>query len=419
MLDIRFVREQADIVKQAVKDKGIDLDIDLLLSIDKDIVAAKTELQSYNERKNQINNEIKGNPDNKEELFKESKALNSNISALNEKIANQEKELKLLMYLTPTIPSKDAPVGKSDEDNVIIKTVGEKPVFDFTPLDHSELIAKNNWIEPRIPDVCGSRQVGLKGNLVRFEMAVWQHAINKLSKKGFVPLSVPSMAYGKAFYATGHFPFDEENMYFMPKDNLYLSGTAEVILTGIHAGEIISDDSFPILYVGFSPCFRREAGSAGKDVKGVFRIHQFMKVEQYVICPAEIEESDKWQQCLLENSEEMLRDLEVPYQIVECCTGDMGAGKYRMFDIESWSPAQQRYRETHSCSALLDWQARRANIRYRDSETGKVKFAYTLNNTCIATPRVFVSVLENHQQKDGRVKIPKALRPYMDNEEFL
>jgi seryl-tRNA synthetase len=311
-------------------------------------------------------------------------------------------------------------VGKSDADNVVVKTVGEKTKFDFKALDHVELMEKHGWADfKRVPLVCGSRTVGLKGDLVKLEMALWQYTLDKLSAKNFTPISVPAIAQEAAFFGTGHFPFDRESVYEIPKDKLYLAGTAEVVINSLHAGELLSDADLPLLYAGFSPCFRREAGSAGKDVRGVIRVHQFYKIEQFVLCKNDIAESEKWHQIILTNTEEILQGLEIPYQIVACCTGDMGAGKYRMNDVESWCPSENKYRETHSCSSLLDWQARRTNLRYRDSKTGKVEYLYTLNNTGLATPRVLVPLLENHQQADGTVKIPAALRPYMGGKEFL
>jgi seryl-tRNA synthetase len=219
---------------------------------------------------------------------------------------------------------------------------------------------------------------------------------------------VPALARPQAFVATGHFPGHEEEAYQIPADDLYLAGTGEIALTSLHSGEIFEADQLPVLYAGYSPCFRREAGSAGRDVRGLLRVHQFYKLEQYVICRDDEAESARWHQRLLSNAEEMLKALEIPYQVVETSTGDMGAGKYRMNDIESWVPSLGKYRETHSCSTLHDWQARRANLRWRDEER-KVRFVHTLNNTALASPRILVPLLENHQTADGRVRLPAAL----------
>ena len=237
----------------------------------------------------------------------------------------------------------------------------------------------------------------------------------RLAGEGFTPITVPALVRTDAFLRQGHFPGHEEETYELPKDELWLAGTAEIALTSLHSGEIIEADQLPVLYAGYSPCFRREAGSAGKDVRGLLRVHQFVKVEQYVICEADAAQSAEWHATLLRLAEEMLQAMEIPYQVIETSTGDMGLGKFRMNDIESWVPSLGKYRETHSCSTLHDWQARRANLRWRDEER-KVRFVHTLNNTALASPRILVPLLENHQQPDGRVRLPKALHGLMGGE---
>ena len=421
MLDLKFVRENADLVKKTVQVKNLKLDVDELLATDAELLKLRRESENLAAERNKISAAIpKAPPAEKPTLVAQSKEVGAKLTAITEQMKPLEEKLQLLMYQTPTIPASDVPVGKSDADNVVVKTVGEKTKFDFKALDHVELMEKHGWADfKRVPLVCGSRTVGLKGDLVKLEMALWQYTLDKLSAKNFTPISVPAIAQEAAFFGTGHFPFDRESVYEIPKDKLYLAGTAEVVINSLHAGELLSDADLPLLYAGFSPCFRREAGSAGKDVRGVIRVHQFYKIEQFVLCKNDIAESEKWHQIILTNTEEILQGLEIPYQIVACCTGDMGAGKYRMNDVESWCPSENKYRETHSCSSLLDWQARRTNLRYRDSKTGKVEYLYTLNNTGLATPRVLVPLLENHQQADGTVKIPAALRPYMGGKEFL
>jgi len=247
------------------------------------------------------------------------------------------------------------------------------------------------------------------------EQALMLWAQQRLAADGFTLMTVPALARPQAFVATGHFPGHEEEAYHMPADDLYLAGTGEIALTSLHSGEIIEADKLPILYAGYSPCFRREAGSAGRDVRGLLRVHQFYKLEQYVISRDDDEESARWHQRLLANAEGMLQALDIPYQVIEASTGDMGNGKFRMNDIESWVPSLGKYRETHSCSTLHDWQARRANLRWRDEER-KVRFCHTLNNTALASPRVLVPLLENHQTADGRVKLPEPLRALMGGE---
>lgn len=278
---------------------------------------------------------------------------------------------------------------------------------------------QRGWAEfERIAAVAGSRSYSLKGDLVLLEHTLLRYGLEKLSEKGFTLISVPAMAREFAFLGTGNFPTGRDQVYYLPEDDIYLAGTAEVPINALHAGEILSEDQLPILYGGVSPCFRREAGSAGRDVRGLIRVHQFNKVEQYILCKNDPEESARLHKLLLETSEEILQDFELHYRVVEVCTGDMGAGKFRMFDIESWVPSENLYRETHSCSSLHDWQARRTNLRYRDKE-GVVKFVHTLNNTAIATPRILVPFLEQHQTEDGKIRIPPKVRNWLGGKELL
>ena len=420
MLDIKFIRENSDIVKNACKLKNIALDIDQLLAIDKELIGLKTDEQNFLTQKNAISAKIpKASNDERPALIAESKSLDEAAKNLKPRAIELEEKLKQLMYLVPQVPSDKAPLGKDDSDNVEIKKFGELPKFDFTPLDHVQILEKQNWADfERIAKVSGSRSYSLRNEMVLVEMAMHRMAMDKLMSKGFNLVSVPAFAREEALFGTGHFPNGRDQAYFIPEHNLYLAGTAEVQINSLHADEILKESDLPILYAGYSPCFRSEAGSYGRDVRGLIRVHQFMKVEQFVICKNDVGESEKWHQKLLETSEEILKDLELPYRIVECCTGDMGTGKYRMYDVEAWVPSEQKYRETHSCSALHDWQARRTQTRYRDNDN-KVQYVHTLNNTAIATPRILVPFLENHQLKDGTIKIPKKLQPYLDGRTTL
>lgn len=420
MLDIKFIRENSDIVKKACQLKNIGLDLDQLLSLDKEIISLKTEEQGLLTQKNLITAKIpKASPEERPLLINESKALDEQAKSLKPRTDLAEEKLKALMYLVPQIPSPLAPVGKDDGDNVEVKKFGALPVFDFTPLDHVQLLEKHKWADfERIAAVSGSRSYSLRNEMVLVEMAMHRLAMEKLMAKGFNLISVPSLAREEALFGTGHFPTGRDQAYFLPEDNIYLTGTAEVQINSLHAGEILKESDLPLLYAGYSPCFRREAGSYGRDVRGLIRVHQFMKVEQFVICKNDPAEAEMWQKKLLETSEEIVQDLELPYRIVECCTGDMGTGKVRMYDVEAWVPSEQKYRETHSCSSLYDWQSRRTQTRFRDAEN-KVQFVYTLNNTAIATPRILVPFLENHQQKDGTIKVPLKLRPYLNGQSIL
>lgn len=420
MLDIKFIRENSDILKNACKLKNINLDIDHLLNLDKQLVGLKTKAQDFLTQKNAITAKIpKASTEERPGLIAESKKIDEEAKALRPEIETLEGDLKSLLYLVPQIPSPKAPIGKDDGDNVEVKKFGKLPAFTFTPLDHVQILEKNNWADfERIAKVSGSRSYSLRNEMVLVEMAMHRMAMDKLMAKGFNLVSVPAFAREEALYGTGHFPTGRDQAYFIPEHNLYLAGTAEVQINSLHAGEILKETELPILYAGYSPCFRSEAGSYGRDVRGLIRVHQFMKVEQFIICKNDPAESEKWHQILLETSEEIVQDLELPYRIVECCTGDMGTGKVRMYDVEAWVPSEQKYRETHSCSALHDWQARRTETRYRDGE-GKVQYVHTLNNTAIATPRILVPFLENHQQEDGSVRIPEKLRPYLMGREFI
>lgn len=420
MLDIKFLRDNKELMKNVISVKRVNLDLDKLLSIDSELLELNKELQELQTQRNANSKKIPtASAEEKASLVEAGKEIGNKIKDLGPKVSELEAKLKELMYLVPMVPSSKAPIGKDDSDNVEVKKHGAVPQFDFEALDHIKLLEKNNWAEfEKVAKVCGSRSYSLRNEMVLLEMAMHRMALEKLMKKGFTLVSAPSLARESALYGTGHFPTGRDQAYYIPEHDIYLSGTAEVQLNSFHDNEILSESDLPILYAGYSPCFRSEAGSYGRDVKGLIRVHQFMKTEQFVICKNSEEESEKWHKALLETAEELCQELELPYRIVECCTGDMGAGKVRMYDIECWVPSESKYRETHSCSSLHDWQSRRTNTRYRDSE-GKVQFVHTLNNTAVATPRILVPFIECHQQKDGTVKVPEKLRPYLGGANFL
>jgi seryl-tRNA synthetase len=417
MLALDFVKANRATVERAIRDKGVDLDLDALLALDTEVRGFKTEIESLRAERNAISAQFpKASAEEKADLGRKAKEAGARAGALEGELGEKEAALKALMLRLPGIPYEGAPVGPDESFNTVIRTVGEPPKFDFAPLDHVALIEKNDWADlSGVTQVSGSRTYCLKGALALLETKLMGWALEKIADAGFTPITVPAIAREQAFLNQGQFPGHEEETYQLPNDDLWLSGTAEVVLTSLHAGEIVEADKLPILYAGFSPCFRREAGSAGKDVRGLLRVHQFVKVEQYVICEADEAQSASWHAKLLELAESLLRELEIPYQVIETSTGDMGLGKYRMNDIESWVPSLGKYRETHSCSTLHDWQARRANIRYRGAD-GKVRFAHTLNNTALASPRILVPLLENHQTADGRVKLPTAMQQLMGRE---
>jgi seryl-tRNA synthetase len=415
-----YIKSNRADVERAIRDKGVDVDLDALLALEAGARSLKTEIDNLRAERNRISNCFKDDaPEERAELGKQAKAAGARASELEAELADRDAGLKAMMLKLPGIPWEGAPVGPDESFNTVVRQEGAVPTFTFQPLDHVALIERNDWAElSRIVQISGSRTYCLKGRLALLELKLMGWALQQIAEAGFTPITVPAIAREQAFLSQGQFPGHVEETYALPNDDLYLAGTAEVALTSLHSGEIIERDKLPILYAGISPCFRREAGSAGKDVRGLLRVHQFFKVEQYVICEADEARSAEWHARLLALAEQLLTALEIPYQVIETSTGDMGLGKYRMNDIESWVPSLGKYRETHSCSTLHDWQARRANLRYRD-EGGKVRFAHTLNNTALASPRILVPLLENHQTADGRVRLPEAVRPLLGGDEYL
>jgi seryl-tRNA synthetase len=413
MLDRRFIRENPEAVKAAVRVKGIDLDVDELLRLDQSSRELQRELdEAQTQRKSFAREFARADEATREKLRAEHEEQDLHLKSVREELTDVNERLQALLLRTPMVPWTGAPVG-DESANTTIRTWGERPVFDFDPKDHVELLESRDWAEfSRARKTSGERAYALKGAMVLLERAMLSYALDYLIELGLMPISVPSLVREEPLIGNGQFPAHREETYAIPADDLYLAGTAEVTLVGLHAGEILDAKALPIRYAGISPCFRREAGSAGRDVRGLLRVHQFEKVEQFVICRADDEESDRWHAELLDAAEHLLQGLGLAYQVVEIATGDMGAGKYRMNDIETWMPSLGAYRETHSCSSLHDWQARRASIRYRDTD-GTVKFAYTLNNTAIATPRLLAALVENCQTADQKVQIPKVLRPYL------
>ncbi|RST29475.1 serine--tRNA ligase [Sphingomonas ginkgonis] len=420
MLSLDTIRHDRAAVEHAIKVKNVDLDLDALLALDGEAKALKTEIDGLRAERNAISAGFKSAaPEEKAELGRRAKEAGAQASALEEQLGAKQSALGALMLRLPGLPFPGAPVGPDESFNTVVRREGRVPEFGFEPLDHVALIEKNGWGDlSRIVQVAGSRTYCLKGRLALLEGVLMNWALSQIAEAGFTPITVPAIAREQAFLNQGQFPGHVEETYALPNDDAYLAGTAEVALTSLHSGEIIPHDQLPVLYAGYSPCFRREAGSAGRDVRGLLRVHQFLKVEQYVICEADEAQSADWHARLLGLAEQLLTGLEIPYQVIETSTGDMGLGKYRMNDIESWVPSLGKYRETHSCSTLHDWQARRANLRYRGAD-GKVRFAHTLNNTALASPRILVPLLENHQTEDGRVRLPAALRPLMGGGEWL
>jgi seryl-tRNA synthetase len=414
MLDLKFIRENPQAVRDAVAKKHIGLDIDALLALDATIAAKKRQTEEKQAESNRIAKDIpKADPISRPELIERGRNVKAELTQLEPELSRLESELKTLLYQVPQIPWEGAPVGADENANVESLRVGTPRQFEFTPLDHVALLEKNRWGElERIAKISGTRSYSLRGDLALLEMSVLRFAVDSMVKRGFELITVPSYAREEAFYGHGQFPASRDQVFKVEGEDRYLAGTAEVLLNSLHSGELLDEAELPKMYVSISPCFRAEAGAAGKDTRGLMRVHQFNKVEQYVLAPADKAKSDELFEAMLGNSRALLEALELPYRLLETSTGDMGTGKYRMVDVESWVVSENRYRETHSCSALHDWQARRANLRYRDS-TGKPRFCFTLNNTALATPRILVMLLENHQNPDGTVNVPAVLQPYM------
>lgn len=424
MLDLTFIRNHPGVVKEAARVKNNPIDIDALLDLDQRVLTIQREVEEARAEQNQLSKKIQQaarekNVDLRNELVARGTALKEQVKEKEPALNSLVEERYAMLLLVPNIPDPSAPVGLSEDDNVPIRHWGEKPRFEFEMRDHYDLMQGLDMLDiERAVKVAGSRSYALKGDAARLELALIHFALDRMTSKDFTPMIVPAMARDFAFIGNGQFPKGRDQVYHVEDEDTYLVGTAEVSIMGMYKDEIIAGEELPLKFVGYCPCFRKEAGTYGKDTRGVFRIHQFNKVEQFIFCRADHEESVKWFELLIQNAEELVQALEIPYRVVNVCTGDMGDGKVGMYDLECWVPSENRYRETHSCSYLHDWQARRANIRYRD-EDGKVKFVHTLNNTAIATPRILIPLLENHQQADGSVVIPQALRPYMGGQEYI
>jgi seryl-tRNA synthetase len=419
MLDRRFIRENPDVVREAVRVKAIDLDVDELLHLDQLVRKLQHEVDEAQARRKSFAKEFAGADEpTRQKLRVQHEAFDTQLRASREALAETTARLNALLLLTPMPPWSGTPIGADESDNVVIRTWGDPPDFATEPLDHVELLERRGWAEfARARTISGERAYALTGDMVLLERAIHSYALEQLVRSGFTPISVPSLVREMPLVGSGQFPKGRDETYALPADDLFLAGTSEVGLVGLHSGEILDAARLPILYAGISPCFRREIGSAGRDVRGLLRVHQFEKVEQFVLCAADDDESARWHAELLGTAEAILQAFGLHYEVVECCTGDMGPGKFRMNDINTWFPSLRRFRETHSCSNLHDWQARRANLRYRDADG--VRFVHTLNNTAVATPRLLAALVENFQTPDLRVRVPDVLRPYLAGRDAL
>lgn len=421
MLDLKFIRRNAELVKEGARKKRVDCDVDGLLRLDEQRRALGTRVDELRARQKSAGKEMaKATPEQRARILEEQKTLKGELQEREQELGKLEKELNELWLRVPNVPAAAVPEGKSDADNVEIERVGRPPAFDFEPRDHIDLGAEQDWLDVEAgARLAGSRNYVLKGELALLEDAVMRLAMDHMLAKGFVPLSVPTLVRYEPLLGTGYFPGGEEQTYRTDaRDELYLVGTAEVPVTALHAGEILELSALPKLYVARSACYRREAGTYGKDTRGIFRVHQFQKVEQVVIDVADDAKSLAHHQAILRNSKEVLELCELHYRVVNVCGGDLGVPHVQKFDIETWMPSRNGFGETHSASRFHDYQARRLELRYRDAE-GKVRVCHTLNNTVAASTRMLIALLENHQQADGTVRLPRALRPYMGGRERI
>lgn len=418
MLDIKWIRNNQDQVREAVVRKGLDCPLEELLEVEEkkrqlqhqiDLLRAErnratARIAAYMAEKNRAEADV---------LKEQVRSWNVSLATDEEELANYEDQFKELMLTVPNLLSLDTPDGVTDQDNVVVKIVREPAAFAFEPRDHLQIGEDLDILDiPRGVKVAGTRNYYLKGMGLYLHRAVQQLAIDLLTDRGFTVMDVPLMVRQETLVNAAFFPAGKDQTYELQDENKWLVGTSEGPLVSYYANEIVDLSKGPIQLAAVSNCFRKEAGSAGRDVRGLYRVHQFAKVEQVIVCPNDLEMADRMMEQITRNAEDILDLLELPYRIVAVCAGDMGAKNYKQYDIETWMPSRGAYGETHSSSSLLDFQARRSGLRYRD-QNGELRYCYTLNNTAVATPRILIPLLENHQQEDGSIYIPVALRPYM------
>lgn len=430
MIDPKTILADPEAVKEAARLKGMRFDVDHFITVDEKRRALQTELDAIRAEKNAANNKISQlQGEEKQSAIAEMKAKGEGEKKAAEALRTIEEEWRHLLLTAPGKISPDTPEGRDDQENVELYKWGELPDFKFEAKDHVQLGKDLDIIDiERGVKVAGSRNYFLKGDGALLELAILQYTLHKLVGKGFTAFLPPLLVNEEAMIGTSYFPGGEEQAYALgvkrpdfehiESDDKYLIGTGEVPVASYHAGEILKEEELPKLYAGYSYCFRREAGTYGKDTHGLYRIHQFQKIEMVVLCKNDMEESKKMHEMLLKNAEEVLQDLKLPYRVVAVCSGDMGQGQYYKNDIETWMPSRGFYGETHSCSTFLDFQSRRLNIKYKDSD-GKKHFVHTLNNTCVASPRILIPLLEIYQNEDGTVTVPEVLRPWMGGKEKI
>ena len=429
MIDLKDLRENPDKYRRGAKLKNVGVDIDALLSLDAKRAAAQREFEQFRAEQNEASKSIGKlkDPAEKQAAIARMGQVKAKVQDAESRAKAAEAELTPLLLAIPQPPDEDVPPGRDAADNVVERKWGEPRKFDFQPKSHQELGAALGIINfPAGVRIAGTRSYMLEGAGADLHNAVLRLALDMMTReKGFTSLTVPVIVRESAMVGTGFFPAGREQTYHVQEDNLFLTGTAEVGLTAYHMDEVLDESMLPLKYTAVSTCFRREAGAAGKDTAGLYRVHQFEKCEQVVICRNDFEESKRWHMEMLGYSEELLQRLKLPYRVIRCSTGDIGVKNAAMFDIETWMPSRAEpgkpdsgYGETHSASRLYEFQARRLNLRYRDKD-GKVRFCHTLNNTVVASPRILIPILENYQNADGTVTVPEVLRPYMNGRERI
>ncbi len=422
MIDLNDFREHPEAYQQAANDKRIKFDVQAFLELDEKRRQVVQETEDLRAKQNVLNKEVpKLQGAEKEQKLAELKKLSEEVKLAGEKLKEVEEPWKTQQLLIPSIPLDCVPKGKDDTDNIEIRTWGEKPEFDFEIKDHVALGKELDIIDiERGVKIAGARSYFLKGLGARMHHALLNYALDFIDARGYTIMEPPHIVLWEAMTGTGYFPGGEDMAYHLDSrdDDHYLIGTSEVPLVSYLSKETLSNEELPKRFSGYSPCYRREAGSYGKDTHGLYRVHQFYKVEQVVVCEADAEVSSKLHQELLGNSEDFLQSLNIPYRVVDVCTGDMGQGQIYKNDIDSWMPSRNTYSETHSCSTLHAFQARRSGLKYKDSK-GKKKYCHTLNNTLAASPRILIPLLELNQQKDGTIKIPEVLQPYMGGRKVI
>lgn len=412
MLDIKFIKDNILEVKEVCQQKNLKLDIDQLLNLDEQKRQLQVKIETIRAKRNEINDRMKNKRD--DNLIAQSKLLKAELEKLEKEFEVVTNDFEEIYFRVPNIVSQNTPHGQNAEDNVVVKTFGKIPKFNFPIKDHVELgLALGILDLEKGAKIHGFRGYYLKNEGAMLHMAILNYAFEKIINKGFIPFVPPTLVKGFNFFGSGFFPYLQDEVYKIANDDdTYLAGTSELSLLGYYRDDVINFKDLPIKICAFSPCFRSEAGSYGKDTKGLYRIHEFSKIEQVMICDNNIEKSQKYFQEMLSVSEELMKELKLPYRVVNLCTGDMGAGKYYANDIETYMPSRNGYGETHSCSNLTDWQTRRSNIRFVDKD-GNKHYCFALNSTVVASPRILIAILENYQQKDGSVMIPKVLQKYM------